>query len=188
LDSPVSGGIGAARNRTLTFLVGGKKLYYDKVENILRAIGKEIFYMGDAGSGSAAKLINNAIFCVNTIAIAEGLSLASKAGINLEALINALYCCSSNSYALNRNAPKVLANNYEAAFTMNLAVKDITLAMKMSEDVKHGVFSFPIAQQLLMEASNHFGSMDVASISLFLKFIKNRERTTGHDTVNSSLG
>ncbi len=187
IDAPVSGGVNAAKNGTLTFLVGGKIKHFEKIGDVLKAIGKEIFYMGEVGSGSVAKLINNAIFSVNTVAIAEGLALALKAGVNIDRLVKALSSSSSGSYALNRNAPRVLSDNYEAAFSLDLAVKDITLALKMAEDLKHGVFLFPLAQQLFIEASNYLGSRDVSSISQFFNNIR-KERVRFHETIDKNMG
>lgn len=56
LDAPVSGGEIGARDGTLSIMVGGSKKVCDECTPIFQAIGKQITYMGEAGSGQATKL------------------------------------------------------------------------------------------------------------------------------------
>src|SRR5699024_10618754 len=59
LANPVSGGVIGAEQRTLTFMVGGKKAVFDKVEDVLNHLGANIFHVGESiESGTTVKLIN----------------------------------------------------------------------------------------------------------------------------------
>jgi 3-hydroxyisobutyrate dehydrogenase-like beta-hydroxyacid dehydrogenase len=47
-----------------------------------RAMGKNIFHVGDLGHGLAMKLINNMLGQIATVAIAEALVFGKKAGLD----------------------------------------------------------------------------------------------------------
>jgi len=64
LDAPVSGGMKAAEDGSLTFMVGGGKSALRKVEPILKRMGKAIHHVGPVGSAHTLKLINNMLFTI----------------------------------------------------------------------------------------------------------------------------
>ena len=78
LDAPVSGGVLAAQNATLTFMVGGDENNFKRAENILSVMGKKIIYAGLDGAGVAAKICNNMMLGISMIAVSEGFVLAEK--------------------------------------------------------------------------------------------------------------
>ena len=82
LDAPVSGGSAGAEAGTLTIMVGGKKEVLEKVEPLLKVIGKTIYHVGDIGAGDTLKLVNNLLLGANMVAVAEALALGAKAGLN----------------------------------------------------------------------------------------------------------
>jgi len=51
LDAPVSGGVNAARDGLLTFMVGGEKSDVEKASVFLKKMGKNIFHCGPVGTG-----------------------------------------------------------------------------------------------------------------------------------------
>ena len=57
IDAPVSGGVRGARNATLAIMAGGDKAAYDKCEPLLKAMGANVFYCGDIGTGNVVKLV-----------------------------------------------------------------------------------------------------------------------------------
>ena len=78
LDAPVSGGSAGAEAGTLTIMVGGKKEVLEKVEPLLKVIGKTIYHVGDIGAGDTLKLVNNLLLGANMVAVAEALALGAK--------------------------------------------------------------------------------------------------------------
>ncbi len=74
VDCPVSGGIPAAIQGNLTFMVGGSKELYERAKPILKSMGKEenIIFCGPPGAGLATKQINNYVANVSYIALCEG--------------------------------------------------------------------------------------------------------------------
>lgn len=75
IDCPVSGGIPAAQQGNLTFMVGGHKTLFERAKPILASMGKEdnISFCGPPGAGLATKQINNYVANVAFIGLCEGM-------------------------------------------------------------------------------------------------------------------
>ena len=86
LDAPVSGGKSGAASRNLAVMVGGEEEIYQRVRPLLDAFGDKVFYAGSIGAGSVCKLVHNMIGHGVRQAIAEGLTLGVKAGVDAESL------------------------------------------------------------------------------------------------------
>ena len=86
LDAPISGGYLAAREGTLSLMVGGRREALGRATPVLQAFARDITHTGDVGSGQAAKLAHQLVFAVNVMALLEGLSLGAAAGVEPEAL------------------------------------------------------------------------------------------------------
>lgn len=82
LDAPVSGMEARAIDGTLTVMCGGSRETFDTVKPYLKCMGNNILFMGDAGSGQLAKLINQLLFDMNTAALAEFIPMAAKMGLS----------------------------------------------------------------------------------------------------------
>ena len=83
LDAPVSGGQEKAEAGTLAFMVGGKQKVFDECKPILDVMGGSVTLVGDVGAGETTKLVNQVIVAINIAAVAEGLMLGKKAGVDL---------------------------------------------------------------------------------------------------------
>ena len=86
LDAPVSGGVVGAAAGTLTFMVGGDQVAYNRMQSLLSAMGKRSVYCGSSGSGQAVKLCNNLALAIQMASIAESMSLGAKLGLDLSIL------------------------------------------------------------------------------------------------------
>src|SRR5947208_2531917 len=109
LDAPVSGGDKGAREATLTIMVGGKKEVFDACRPIFQVMGKEIVYMGSAGSGQATKLCNQVAVALHTLATCEALLLGSSYGLPTKDLLRVLTNGAASSWILINLGPRVVA-------------------------------------------------------------------------------
>ena len=134
IDAPVSGGVDGAEAGTLAVMCGGKQGDYDKVKPLLECIGANVFLVGPIGSGSIAKLVNNMTAFSNLAVASEGLMLATRAGVNPQVMADVLKTASGNSNSLARLERKGLAGDFAQEFTLNLAYKDITLALDLGRE------------------------------------------------------
>ena len=81
LDAPISGGYLAARDGTLSMMIGGRKAVLDRAMPVLQSIANRITRAGGVGTGQAAKLAHQLVFSVNVMALLEGLALGAAAGV-----------------------------------------------------------------------------------------------------------
>jgi len=90
LDAPVSGGVVGAAQGTLTVMASGSRAAFDRVEELLRSLGKHVFHLGESGTGTLAKLANNAIFLCAGLVAQEVFVLAARAGLDPARLLEVL--------------------------------------------------------------------------------------------------
>jgi 2-hydroxy-3-oxopropionate reductase len=135
LDAPVSGGEPKAVDGTLSIMVGGDREVFDRVRDVLGAMGASVTHVGDIGAGSTAKLANQVVVALNIAAVAEALVLAEKAGVAPESVLAAIRGGLAGSAVLEAKAPMMLAHDFTPGFRLDLHVKDLLNAM----DTGHGV-------------------------------------------------
>lgn len=150
VDAPVSGGISGAAAGTLTFMVGGEIDAVEKAKQFIEPMAGRIVHTGEAGTGQAAKIVNNMMLFISLEACAEGSVLADRLGLDPQVFWDIASVSSGNSWALQTWYPvpgivdSAAANhNFKATFSAALAAKDAGLALAAGEQT--GV-SLPAAQ------------------------------------------
>jgi 2-hydroxy-3-oxopropionate reductase len=129
LDAPVGGSVGVAVAAGLAIQVGGDRETFEAHRDVLAAMGKNIFYIGENGMGCTMKLLGNAIMGVNMAVLGEGLCLGAKAGIPVETMVDVLKATGAASKVLDTRGPNILKGDYKAQFMMKLIFKDMGLAL-----------------------------------------------------------
>lgn len=140
LDAPVSGGEPKAIDATLSIMVGGRKEVFDRVYDILSKMGKDIVLCGDIGAGNTTKLANQIIVALNIAAMSEALVLGTKAGVEPEAIYNAIKGGLAGSTVLNAKVPMVLEGNFKPGFKIELHIKDLKNALDTGREVGAPLF------------------------------------------------
>ncbi len=136
LDAPVSGGVGGARRGTLAVMVGGDRETFERCEPLLRAVGSNVFHLGDVGAGNVAKLVNNMLFFTNMMGAQEGLVLGARAGVDPMLLWEVVKASSGNSWAWEMAMRAVLHDRLSPpSFTVDLARKDVGLANELASEL-----------------------------------------------------
>ena len=170
LDAPVTGGTKGAEEGNLVFIVGGDKASLDKIDGILYAMGKKIYHVGDVGSGTIAKLVNNVISITSNAIMAEAFVLGVKAGLDPQMLYEVAMSGTANNWDLQRYPNSVFQGNFEPGFRLSLASKDVGLALQLGR--KLGV-PLPVAaavdQSYLAAKAAGFGDKQLYSIFQYLE-------------------
>ncbi len=135
LDAPVRGGNKDAAAGNLNFLVGGDESTLDRARPVLEAMSRRIDYLGPTGSGATMKLINNMLVAVQVAALAEGLTLAERAGLDMEQVVTLLINGAPGSPIVKGKAAPIAARDYHTAFALRWMHKDLTYALE--EGVSH---------------------------------------------------
>jgi 3-hydroxyisobutyrate dehydrogenase/2-hydroxy-3-oxopropionate reductase len=84
LDTPVSGSVSTVEAGQLAIMAGGDPAVLDRVRPVLEPLAKQVFHMGELGSGAVMKLTVNSVLHGLNLALAEGLVLAERAGVARE--------------------------------------------------------------------------------------------------------
>lgn len=127
-DGPVSGGPTKAKNGTLSCMVGGDEIVYEKIENILKTYSKPQ-YVGEVGNGCAIKAINNILNVTNLLVLSEGLSALNKYGIDANVALKIINESSGRSLmSIERFPEHIIKGNYNYGFDLKLMKKDVDIA------------------------------------------------------------
>ena len=135
LDAPVSGGSEGARNGTLSIMVGGEAADVGKAMPAFQAMGKTIVHVGPVGSGQMAKAINQVIICGTYLAVAEGMALGLKAGLDMEKVVPALAGGAAGSWGLSNRSGNMIKNHYPLGFRVRLHRKDVIIALEVAREL-----------------------------------------------------
>ena len=165
LDSPVSGGPAGARDGTLTCMVGGDTAAFAAAEPVLRAVGGRLTHLGPPGAGQVCKSANQLLVAATLQAVAEALALGRKAGLEPEAMRQALLGGSARSFVLENHAKRIIDGVTAPGFRAELMRKDLRLAVAATRD--HGVFApatATAAQMLEALVNSGRGSLDASSL------------------------
>ena len=167
LDAPVSGGQEKAQSGTLAIMVGGKEEVFKKSKSILEVMGKPTL-VGDIGAGQTTKLVNQVIVAINIAAVAEGLLLGKKAGVDPQRIFEAIRGGLAGSQCLTDKAPRMFQGNYEPGFRIKLHVKDLTNALETSRELHNAM---PLSAQVMemmqtLMADGH-SEIDHGGLALF---------------------
>lgn len=174
LDAPVSGGTQGAKDATLAVMVGGDRQIFERYRPLLEVIGKNVFYLGGVGNGNVAKLVNNMISFANRAIAAEGFILGVKAGVDPQLLFNCIRAGTGNSTTIANWDTTVFRGDFTPTFALELAAKDIGLAVDLARELTVPLRVAPIVQQLIIEAlASGLGELNSTAL------IKPLERAAG---------
>jgi 2-hydroxymethylglutarate dehydrogenase len=165
LDAPVSGGFKEAETGKLTILVGGDEDAFNRSKEILNILGSTVHYVGPSGAGNIVKLVNNIMSMGNILIAAEAFVLGTKAGMDGQTLFNILRTCAGRSFYFEKKFPNILVRNFEPGFMIDLAKKDLGLALDMAKSLMVPTPATSLIHQLFSVSSSlGDGQKDSASI------------------------
>jgi 3-hydroxyisobutyrate dehydrogenase len=141
VDAPVSGGIAAASEGTLTFMVGGSDDAFAQAQPLLAAMGKAVIHAGASGAGQAAKLCNNMLLAIHMIGTCEAFTMAQKLGLDPQTFYDISSVSSGQNWSMTSYCPvpgvgpkSPADNGYEGGFATALMLKDLTLALAAADE------------------------------------------------------
>jgi 3-hydroxyisobutyrate dehydrogenase len=166
VDAPVSGGSEGAQKGTLTIMVGGSEADVERARPVLAAMGSSITHMGPVGSGQATKAVNQVIIAGTYLGVAEGITLAIKAGLDPETVVAALSGGAARSWVLENRSSRMIANDYPLGFRIALHLKDVTIALDLARQVGAALPVTALASQIEagLVARGH-GDDDIAALA-----------------------
>ena len=136
-DAPVARTAQAAREGTLSIMVGAEPALFAKLRPFLACMGTEITHCGPVGAGEAVKLMNNMVVAQTVVALAEALAVARASGaVDPEVLFTTLTKGSADSFVLRNHGLRSLVPDRhptEGAFPTTYIIKDLSYAVALAE-------------------------------------------------------
>ena len=127
VDAPVSGGPVRAENATLTIMVGADGLVLKRVRPILDCLGSLVVHVGGVGAGQTTKVCNQLVLLITAEAVAEGLALAGRSGLDPGLVMQELLGGLASSRVLDLFGGRMVSRSFESGIPVRLYDKDIRI-------------------------------------------------------------
>ena len=175
LDATISGTSEMFAEKDVIFLVGGKEEVFNQCTPILSAVSKQAFFMGKNGSGAVTKLVANLVLTLNRMALAEGLTLAKKAGLDQRQALEVLKKSAAYSKAMDQKGSRMVNRQFSPpASRLASSYKDarLILALGARLDCPLPLMSFTV-QAMASEVSKGRSEWDPATMISFYNELAN---------------
>ena len=135
VDAPVSGGDIGAANGTLSIMAGGSPEAFARAKPVFEVLGKNIIHVGELGAGQITKACNQIATALATQGVIEALSLAQKAGVDVDKVRDAMLGGFANSKALDIAGGKMIRRDFTPGFKTVLYRKDLNIALQTGKSL-----------------------------------------------------
>lgn len=171
MDAPVGRTPADARTGSLLVMAGGDPTDFQDALPVFDALADKVLHMGPLGSGIRMKIANNYMSMVSMVLTAETLTMAKKAGIDTKAAVEVLQNTVAGRGQINVNYPKkVLAGDITPDFPLSMGHKDLSLAMKLGQELQVPLFLGASAQELFgLAPSLNRADQDCTAMLLILE-------------------
>jgi 3-hydroxyisobutyrate dehydrogenase-like beta-hydroxyacid dehydrogenase len=151
LDCPVSGSPATLAAGEMSVMVGGDRAAFEHVSGVLHAIGPRVTYIGPNGHAILTKVAINLALVVSVTALAEGVALAEKAGVDRSAAVDAVLKSVIASPVVGYRAP-LLVDDTAVFADVDLQQKDLVLAEELARRLGTAVPACAAASEMLSAA------------------------------------
>lgn len=163
LDASVSGGDTGAKNGTLTIMVGGEKSAFDELQSIFQVISKAATLFGSAGRGQHAKMANQIMVAGTMLGMAETMSYARAADLDVEQVLQTLGGGAAQNWSLDNYGPRILAGDYAPGFYVKHFIKDLRIALDEAQKMQLDLPMTTLAEQLYSKLADENKSADAGT-------------------------
>jgi len=151
LDCPVSGSPATLAAGQMSVMVGGEREAFEHVSDLLRAIGPKVTYIGPNGQAILTKVAINLALVVSVTALAEGVALVEKAGVDRAAVVEAVLNSVIASPVIGYRAP-LLVDDTDVFADVELQQKDLVLAQELARRLGAAVPTCSATSEMLNAA------------------------------------
>ena len=160
IDAPVSGGDLGARNASLSIMIGGEEEPVAHVMPLFQRMGKTIVHQGGPGRGQHTKMVNQTLIASGMIAVCEALLYASKAGLDIETVLQSVGSGAAGSWSLANLAPRMIQGDFAPGFYVEHFIKDMKIALEEAAAMNLALPGLALAHQLYQAVSAQGHSKD----------------------------
>lgn len=157
MDCPVSGGCHRAATGNISIFAGGSRASFERVLPVLAILGRRILHTGPVGSASILKVITNYLCTAQLAALAEALTVAKVAGLDLNMTYEGIRISSGNSFVHETESQVILNGSRDINFTMDLVMKDVGLFDALARELRVPLELAPLVLGLFEDGARRYG-------------------------------
>ncbi len=170
VDAAVSGTSAMAQQGDLVVIAGGTEANFEACRPLLASFSRAAYHMGPAGSGARTKLVVNLVLAGNRLALAEGLVLGEKAGLDPNNLLEVLKDGASGSKTMVDKGPKMIGADYTTQSLISNVLKDSRLMLEQGQIFGAPLLMTSLWSQLIQAAHEKgYGEKDV---TVFMEILR----------------
>lgn len=155
VDTPMTRTPREAEAGKLGLMTGGPEEVIARIRPVLDCFADTIVHAGPVGSAHQLKLINNFLSICHAAVAAEAITVAAKAGVDMQALKDIVMAGGAASVMFGRLINVPLHDDDSAAqFAIRNARKDLRYYTNMTEDLPATSFLAETAHQITVMADN----------------------------------
>ena len=136
VEAPVGRTSVHAKTGNALFMVGAEPEDFTRALPYLECMGDKIIDCGGPGTGTRMKIVNNLMSTAINTLTAEVLTLSDAAGLDRDLAIEIMSGTAAQTHMMDTTYPaKVLKGDLTPAFMLDLAKKDLDIALEYSKDL-----------------------------------------------------
>ena len=162
LECPVSGGCHRAASGNISIFAGGTRAAFERALPVLAILGQRILHTGPLGSASQLKVLTNYLCTVHLAALAEALTVARVAGLDLNTAYEAIRISSGNSFVHETESQVILNGSRDINFTMDLVIKDVGLFDALAGSLGVPLELSPLVLAIFRDGARRYGGRELS--------------------------
>jgi 3-hydroxyisobutyrate dehydrogenase len=167
MDAPMTGSKVAAAAGQLSLLIGADAAALESARPVLQAFTVNLVHFGPPGAGMLFKLINNMIVAVQIAALAEGMAMAERGGLDMDVVLKALTTGPIGSGVVKMKAAAIAKHDHtDTNFALRWMHKDVTYALRAADELGVPMPAAALTRELLrMAMQQGFADQDFAVVA-----------------------
>ena len=162
LECPVSGGCHRAASGNISIFAGGTRAAFERALPVLAILGQRLLHTGPLGSASQLKVLTNYLCTVHLAALAEALTVARVAGLDLNTAYEAIRISSGNSFVHETESQVILNGSRDINFTMDLVIKDVGLFDALAGSLGVPLELSPLVLAIFRDGARRYGGRELS--------------------------
>lgn len=172
LEAQIQGSRSQAEEGTLILLAAGDRSLFDDCQSCFKAMSKNSFYLGsDVGNASKMNSVLQVVGGVSLAALAEGLALADRAGLNQADLLDVLALTPLASPHLILKGRAMIESTYSTHQPLAHMQKDLKLALGLGDTLEQSLPLTATTNEIFKHAKRlGYANHDVSAVYIRARF------------------
>jgi len=165
VDAPVAGTVQPAREGRLLIFAGGDVSDIQKLKPAFDVLARRVDHLGPVGSGTAMKLVHNALLTACWAALSEAVLMGSSYGLDFKQMLDVISQSPAAFAALGVKMPMLLGQRAEIGFNIANVQKDLRTIKQFADELGIPLRVVQSVRETFDEAARRgLEAEDVASI------------------------